>query len=186
MRPIIGGVPTMIGNFPSTQTINPDGTFVINSVLPGQYRIVPQVPTDFYLKEMRFDRFDALNAPIEVIPRGQDAPTLDVVLSSNVSQIEGVVNDARLQAAAGVTVVLIPDTNRDRVELYKTATADQSGRFTLRSVAPGDYKLFAWDDLESNGYFDPDFLRRSESSGRAVRVNESSKLSVTVQVIPAN
>jgi hypothetical protein len=186
LRPIVGGVPTLIGNFPSTQAINPDGTFVISNVLPGQYRIVPQVPTDFYLKEMRFDRFDALNAPIEVIFRGQDAPTIDVVLSPNVSQVEGVVNDARLQSAAGVTVVLIPDTNRDRVELYKTATTDQTGRFTLRSVAPGDYKLFAWEDLESNGYFDPDFLRRSESSGTTIRLNESSKLSVNVQVIPAN
>jgi hypothetical protein len=71
-------------------------------------------------------------------------------------------------------------------ELYKTASTDQGGRFTLRNIAPGDYKIFAWQDLEPNGYFDPDLLRRSEPSGKEVRVSESSKLSVNVQVIPGN
>lgn len=186
LRPMVGGSPTLIGNFPSTPAINPDGTFTINNVLPGQYRIVPQVPNGYYVKQLRFDRTDALNQPVDVIQRGQDAPTMDVVLSTNVSQIEGVVNNSRLQAAAGVTVVLVPDANRDRVELYKTATSDQSGRFTLRNIAPGDYKLFAWEDLEPSGYFDPDFLRRSEASGKAVQVGESSKLSVNTQVSPVN
>ena len=183
---MVGGSPTLIGNFPSSPTINPDGTFTINNVLPGQYRMVPQVPNGYYVKQLRFDRTDALNQPVDVIQRGQDTPTLDVVLSTNVSQIEGVVSDSRLQPAAGVTVVLVPDANRDRVELYKTATTDQAGRFTLRSIAPGDYKLFAWEDLEPSGYFDPDFLRRSEMSGKAVHVSESSKLSVNTQVSPAN
>jgi hypothetical protein len=187
MRPMVGGSPTLIGNFPSTPGgLGPDGTFVINNVLPGQYRIVPQLPNGYYVKQMRFDRTDALSQPVEAVQRGQDAPTLDVVLSTNVSEIEGTINDARLQVAAGATVALVPDTDRDRIELYKTATSDQAGRFTLRSIAPGDYKLFAWQDLEPFGYFDPDLLRKSEMSGKAVRVNESSKLSVNAQVIPAN
>jgi hypothetical protein len=186
LRPIMGGVPVMVGNYPGTQNLNPDGTFTINGVLPGQYRIVVPSLTDFYVKEVRYDRLDALNQPIDVIQRGQDVPTLDILLSPNVSQIEGIVSDARLQAVAGVQAILIPDTNRDRIDLYKTATTDQNGRFTLRGIPPGDYKLFAWEDLEPNGYFDPDLVRRSEAAGKAVRVAESSKQSVNVQVIPKN
>jgi hypothetical protein len=83
-------------------------------------------------------------------------------------------------------VVLIPDGNRDRIDLYKTATTDQVGHFTLRGVAPGDFKLFAWESLEPNAYFDPDVVRGAEPSAKAVRVNESSKLSVNLTVIPAN
>jgi hypothetical protein len=186
MRPIVGGSPVMAGNYPAPQNLNPDGTFTISGVLPGQYRIVVPSLTDFYVKELRYDRFDALNQPIDVIQRGQDAPTLDVLLSPNVSQIEGIVSDARFQAVAGVQAILIPDTNRDRIDLYKTATTDQNGRFSLRGIPPGDYKLFAWEELEPNGYFDPDLLRRSEAAGKAVRVAESSKQSVNVQVIPGN
>jgi hypothetical protein len=186
LRPMVGGSPTLFGNFPSTQTISPEGTFVINNVLPDQYRIIPPSLTDLYVKEMRFDRLDALNQPVDVVQRGQDAPTLDVILSANVGQIEGVVSNSGNTPAAGVSVVLIPDASRDRFELYRNAISDQAGAFTIRSVAPGNYKLFAWEDLEPNGYFDPDLLRRSERLGQPVRVEESSKQSVTVQVIPSN
>jgi hypothetical protein len=121
-----------------------------------------------------------------VVQRGQDAPTLDIVLSTKVSQVEGVVTDAKLQPAPGIQAVLVPDTNRDRIDLYKVAVSDQNGKFTLRGIAPGDYKVFAWEDLEPNAYFDPDLLRRSEAAGKPVRISESSKQSVNVQVIPSN
>jgi hypothetical protein len=36
----------------------------------------------------------------------------------------------------------------------------------MRGVAPGDYKLFAWEGLGNYGYFDPDVLRRAEPLGK--------------------
>jgi hypothetical protein len=185
-RPLVGGSPSMVGNLPNNSQVNPDGTFRIDNVLPGHYRIVPPTLQDLYIKQMRFDRMDALNQPVEAVQRGQDAPFLDVVFSGNVSQIEGIVSDTRLQPVAGAQVVLIPDANRDRVDLYKTVTTDQLGRFTLRGVAPGDFKLFAWESLEPNSYFDPDVVRRAEPSGKSVKVSESSKLSIGLAVIPAD
>ena len=186
LRPMVEGSPTLVGNLPGIEDVAPDGTFVVHNVLPGLYRIAPPALPEFYARQMRLDGIDALNQPVEVTQRGQDFPTLDILLSPNVSQIEGTVTDARMQPVPGVRVVLIPGANRDRAELYKTATADQAGRFTIRGVAPGDYKLFAWENLEGNGYFDTDFLRRSESSGKPVRVTESSKQSANLQVIPGN
>ena len=61
--------------------------------------------------------------------------------------------------------------------------SDQSGHFIIRGIAPGDYKLFAWEDIENNAYFDPDFMRRSESSGKPVRVTESSKQFLNMQIL---
>ena len=186
LRPMAGGSPTWIGNLPSTQQIQPDGTFRLDNVLPGQYRItVPSAP-ELYVKQLRFDRFDALFQPVDVVQRGPDPPTLDIVFSPNVSQIEGIVTDARMQPVAGAQAVLVPDNNRDRLDLYKTATTDQAGRFTITSIPPADFKMFAWETLDGNQYFDPDFLRRSESAGKPIRVTESSKQSVTLQIIPIN
>jgi hypothetical protein len=185
-RPTVGGSTSLVGSLPTNQNPAPDGTFQITNVLPGQYRIVPPTLPELYVKQIRFDRADALNQAVNVEQRGQDAPTLDVVFSANVSQIEGVASNSKMQPAAGVQVVLIPDTNRDRIDLYKTARADQTGRFTLRGIAPGDYKLFAWEDIEPFMYFDPEFVRKAEPSAKAVHVSESSKLSADVQVIAAN
>lgn len=186
LRPMAGGSPTWIGNLPNTNQIQPDGSFTLNNVLPGQYRIAPPSVPELYVKQLRFDRFDALNQPVDVVQRGPDPPTLDIVLSPNVSQIEGIVTDAKMQPVGGVQAVLIPDSNRDRLDLYKTATTDQAGRFKITSVAPGEFKIFSWETLDGNQYFDPDFLRRSEAAGKPVRVTESSKQSVTLQVIPLN
>jgi uncharacterized surface anchored protein len=104
--------------------------------------------------------------------------TLEVVLSPNVSQIDGVVMDDRHQPATGVQAVLVPDRNREHTELFKAATTDQNGHYTIRNVPPGDYKLFAWEALEPFGYFDPDLLNKSESQAKALHVIESSKLNV--------
>jgi len=55
----------------------------------------------------------------------------------------------------------------------------------MRGLAPGDYKLFAWEGLENYGYFDPDVMRRAEALGKPVHVGESSKLAVEGKIIPA-
>jgi len=79
---------------------------------------------------------------VEVVQRGPDPPTVNIVLSTNVGQIDGTVDDARLLPFAGAQVVLIPEQFRDRA-VHKTAASDQEGRFTLRGIAPGNYKLYA-------------------------------------------
>ena len=92
--------------------------------------------------------------------------------------------DERMQPVPGVQAVLIPDANRSRTDLYKTATTDQTGRFIMRGVTPVDYKLFAWEALENFGYFDPEVMRRSEALGKALRVSESSRQFAETKIIP--
>ena len=79
--------------------------------------------------------------------------------------------------------VLIPDRRRDRTELYKTATTDETGHFTIRGIPPGDYKIFAWDGIEF-GYYDSDLVRLFEQKGTPVRIVESAKESLEVRIIP--
>lgn len=185
MRVMTSGLQNFVGFAPSGQPAGTDGAFTIAGVLPGQYRIVPTVSQDFYVKELRYDRADALNTPVDVSRRSSDAGTVEIVISRNVGQVDGIILDERMQPVAGVQAVLIPDSNRIRTELYRTATTDQTGRFTMSGVTPGDYKLFAWEALENFGYFDPEVMRRSEALGKAVHVVESSKLSVETKIIPA-
>jgi hypothetical protein len=183
MRLVTNGVTNFVGFAPSAQPAA-DGTFSLTGVLPGQYRVFAPPSQDFYVKEVRYDRSDALSSPIEVSRRNSETATMEVLISRNVGQVDGVIVDERTQPVPGVQAVLIPEV-RGRTDLYKTATTDQTGRFTMRGVTPGDYKLFAWEAMENFGYFDPDVLRRSEALGKAVRVAESSKLVVETKMIPA-
>lgn len=186
MRLVADGLQNFAGAAPSAQASATDGSFSITGVLPGEYRVSVPPSQDFYVKELRYDRADAMNNPVEVSRRASDSATMEIVISRNVAEVDGVIVDDRMQPVPGVQALLIPDgANRTRTELYRTATTDQTGRFTMRGVAPGDYKLFAWEALENYGYFDPDVMRRSESLGKAVHVAESSKLFAEGKIIPA-
>ena len=84
---------------------------------------------------------------------------------------------------SGVAVVLVPDRYRDRIERYRNVTTDVNGKFGIRSVPPGDYKLFAWDSLDPFAWYDPDVLARYESMGKPVHVVDSVNQIVELKVI---
>jgi hypothetical protein len=164
--------------------ISADGTFTLTNVMPGEYRVsVLGMPVDYYVKEARNEQNDVLNDPWVIT--GPVRGSLNVVVSSAAGQIDGTVSDSRNQGVAALTTVLIPDQNRDRTDLIRTAVTDQSGKFTLRGVAPGAYKIFAWEALEPNAFFDPQILRQYEEQGRSVRVAEGGKITTEVKMIPA-
>jgi len=68
---------------------------------------------------------------------------------------------------------------------YKTATTDQCGKFTVKNLDPGEYKVFAWEDMEFGAYMDPELVKPVESLGEAMTIRENSKAQVQLKLIPA-
>jgi hypothetical protein len=73
-----------------------------------------------------------------------------------------------------------------RIDLYKTLTADARGHFTMSNIAPGDYKLFAWEALEPNSYFDPELMRKVDAPGKSINLQERTPKTENVRVIPVS
>jgi hypothetical protein len=166
------------------ERLGSDGAFTLQNVLPGEYVVtVRALPPGYYVKEARAGKADALDRPLLV--SGPSANALSVVLSPNGGRIEGIVVNDRRQPVAGIEAVLVPARQPARVDLYKTAITDSSGAFTFHGIPPGDYKVFAWEAIESFGYFDENLLRQSDPQGAAVRVEESARQQVEVRIIPA-
>jgi hypothetical protein len=160
---------------PNTRPVTAEGTFRVENVRPGEYRIaITGLPQGFYLKEARIGDADALNAPLRY--GGGDASGLELVLSPNVGTLEGVTEP-------GAQVVLIPTRNRERTELFRPVTADTSGHFAISNTSPGDYTLAAWESIEPFSFFDPNLVRQAETQGTAFRVEESSNKTVNVTAI---
>jgi len=166
-------------------SVNADGSFLMENLIEGVYLVsAGRMPEDFYVKAARLGNDDVLEAGVNVTPG--PLPALDVVLSPAGGRVEGLVLDSEGLPIAG-TVVLVPEPRRRHLlHLYKSADTDPVGRFLLRGVAPGDYKVFAWEEVEPGAYQDPDFLQPVESRGVAVRVTESSAQGVEVKVIPGS
>ena len=160
-----------------------DGTFVFRNITPDTLRIRafgPQGPA--YVKSIFVGQQEAKDGEITI--EAGTTPALSVVVSTVGGQIAGIVKGENQALPQGAAVVLVP-SNRQRADLYRQATTDQTGTFTMSTVAPGEYKLFAWDDVESGQWMDPEFLQLHENKGKSVSVRESSKENIELQLLKA-
>ncbi len=160
-------------------TVAPDASFKLSWV-EGAFRIgMTNLPTGFYLKSAQLDNADVLAVPGSFVSRA----ALELTISAKAGEVNGVVRDDRLVPVAGVDAVLIPAGVSDRPELVQHSQTDVDGRFNFSGVAPGDYKVFAWERLEAFSYFDPEVMRKYDSKGAPVHVSEDSHEVVEVHLI---
>jgi hypothetical protein len=134
-----------------------------------------------YIKSVRLGREDAFGT----FRVSNDTPNvvLDVVLTTATGAVEGTALGRADEPAANVTVVLVPTNARKRSELYQATVTGTDGKFRFQEIRPGDYKLFAWDDVETGAWENAEFITLYESKGRAVRVSENSNQNEQLYVI---
>lgn len=182
-EPMIYLVPTEDGYSSDDAKVQPDGSFAYKNVPEGTYRIFFWGATqDCFVQSARYGSADALTDGF-ALRRGSDA-SLEVTVSSRGARIEGVVKNSDELPAAGVWVTLVPDiARRNQERLYKSATTDQYGRFVLRGIAPGEYKLFSWDEVERGAWQDADFLQPFEDRGQRVRLDLGAREMVELRLI---
>ena len=159
-----------------------NGTFVLNNLGAGEYQAAvryldvtgrgfdaPELPPDakpLFVKSVRLGQSDVTDGiPIT----GNTRDSLEIVLTTETGSLEGIVTDSRRIPAAGATVVLVPAVARRNSSRYASVVSDNAGEFRLQGIVPGDYLLFAWDDVETGAWQNAEFLKSYESRGRSVK-----------------
>lgn len=161
-----------------------DGTFAFVDVPEGAY--TPEffnLPAGYYLKS---------SGPVDVLDMGitvahnQAPPLIDLTVSANSAKISGTVsNDSN--PASGAYVILVPEGSRgSEYRFYKRSMSDQSGRFSINNIVPGDYKAIALINPERGALYDPDFLQQFADRGETLHLQEGSAVTVTLDAIPAD
>jgi protocatechuate 3,4-dioxygenase beta subunit len=161
-----------------------DRTFGFDNLNTGHYDLRGNLPAGYYVKAARLGDSDILASGLDVA--GEFSAPLEVVLSPHAGQIAGAVQNPDTQRPAPFSVVvLVPQEKerRDRAWYYKTVTADGSGSLTLTSIAPGEYKLYAWDEIEDGAYMDSEFMEPFASKGEHVSVREGGQLTEQLTLI---
>jgi hypothetical protein len=161
-------------------TVSANGEFTIKGLAPGSYRVYLDLPANVYIKSARLGTADVLDGSVTISE--PVAETLRIEISPNTGTIEGSVRDAESKPLESIQTVLIPD-KRERHDLYKTATSEPGGRVVFHGVPPGSYKLFAWEDLEANAWYDPVTLMKYEAQGKTITVSESETVRVDLRSI---
>jgi hypothetical protein len=147
------------------------------------YRVsVDQLPENTYLKSARLGDLDLLTTPMR-FDRSPGDP-VEIVLGLG-STISGTIANTTLEPGTTALVALIPDeARRGRSDLYKSVQTDTQGRFRFAGVAPGDYVLLAWENVEEGAWRYPDFIRRYEDRAKTIHVDENSNPTIQLSVIP--
>jgi hypothetical protein len=175
---------TMGDRFTNLAHVGADGSFVWNDVPPGNYYVQLLGETganqDWFVKSALAGGRDVNDTGLNV-NGGQ--MILDVTVSASAGVVGGVVVDSKGQPTADVVVVAVPEARlRSRVDRYRKTVTDQSGNFSLHGLRPGDYTVFAWDNVEGEAYYNPEFLKNYEGQGTELRLVEGERKTLQVNL----
>ena len=125
---------------------------------------------------------DLLNGTLLLERQPQDP--IQIVVGTNPGAIEGrVMTDGR-QPANSMWVALIPENGLKFQTDHKFTGTDSDGKFQLQNVPPGEYKIYAWENIEAFDWQEPKIMRAYESRGTAVHIEEGRKTTIDLMAIP--
>jgi hypothetical protein len=135
---------------------------------------VSGIPSTCYLKSVTF-------GGREVTPEGLDLSgggPVEVTISAAAAQLDAIVMDKDNKALANAVVAVLPKVGNPMV-----FTTDDNGIVSAKGLKPGDYKLLAWEDVESGAPQDPDFLAQFEKKMKSVKLEASGHEAVQLTAI---
>jgi uncharacterized surface anchored protein len=183
--PFIGLPPPQPFGTPAPNVAD-DGSFVIKSLASGDYRVFVRefggpLSDAFYLKEVRLGTADVLADGLHI--DGKPSEELEIVLGTDVATLHGTVVNQKQEPMPNAVVAIVPyPIGNGRQELHKNAATDVSGQFQLHGIAPGDYIVFAWDDVEFGMWQNPEFTRSYESVGKRIHIGEAASETVELTI----
>ncbi len=170
----------------SPAQVKEDGTFLFSGVGLGKYALnLNSLPQGTYLKSARFAGQDVTKALIDTT--SGTGGTLQLVLSSKSADITGSVQNDKGEARSGVMVTLwpkIPDPSP--LGGARPSITDQNGGFQFKGLAPGDYYVAAWEDVDLGLFQSTEFLNHFTSEASSVTLSESGHENRDVKVMPAD
>jgi hypothetical protein len=178
---------------PSGRTLaDPEGNFNLTGLQPWTYRVVVASVQETrggmaigplrgaYVKSVRLNDQDVIASGFAV--DSTPLENLEITLAITSAAIDGRVTTPDGEDSPFARVVLVP-SDRARLDLYQAVTASNTGRFEFQFLAPGSYKVFAWQGLPEGAWYDLEFLKVFEDQGAALEVAPDSPNHLDLRLI---
>jgi hypothetical protein len=152
-----------------------DGQFI-----PGRYRIeMSTMPPESYIQSATVAGRDILENGIQLA----DNADIQILLGTPGGVVQGVVTNSNGERLSQAVIALVPDPPfRSAGPLYRSVISDVTGRFELHGIAPGNYHLFGWSELEGSAYRNAEFMKAFEELGKPVQIQKGSRVTLNVAV----
>jgi uncharacterized protein (DUF779 family) len=163
--------------------VDANGRFTILSVPPGRYRISAGGARDWFIQSAVTHGVDVLDFSFELKPN-QNVSDVVITLTDRQTELTGVVIDSRNQPAFDYTLLIFPADQKywassRRMQMIRPAT---DGRYMVRNLPSGDYKIATVLDVEPGALQDPAFLRQIDAATLAISLAAGEKKSQDIRV----
>ena len=131
------------------------------------------------------DNVDLLDTPVEIGP-GQTVDGVELVLTQKVTELSGLVHDARNQPVTDAIVVIFPES-RERWGTFNSryirqTRPDPNGKYSLRLTPAENYRAVVVRGLEDGQQSDPEFLTRALEHATAFDIGEGQAKALNLRL----
>ena len=141
---------------------------LLKDLAPMAYEVAINRVPGVYLKSVRIGDKQLADRRVDLASKLQ---LLTIVLGADVGDVEGSVKNAKGEPVVRARVTVIPCGDQSsRVDFNRFGFTDEKGEFKIKDVAPGEYKVFAWEDVPAGAPQDPEFRKPFEKQGVAIRM----------------
>jgi hypothetical protein len=164
--------------------VRADGTFEIDGVLPGPYRLTLRgQPREWWPHSASLAGRDVLDLPLEV--GTDDVSGIEIRLSDRRSQLTGQLVRASGAPASGYFVVVftsdralwVPQSRR-----LRSVRPSTDGRFAIDDLPAGEYYLAALTDAESEDWQAPEFLAQVVAAAVKVTIADGARTTQDLRI----
>ncbi|MGE0704759.1 MAG: collagen binding domain-containing protein [Vicinamibacterales bacterium] len=166
-----------IGSTPSSRVAQ-DGTFLVDGVPAGAHLLRGQTPRGWALESATIAGRDVLDAPV-TLRSGEHLDTVRVGFTNQLAGISGQVADQSSNPLSDYTVLAFPANDEHwhaQSRHIMTARPDQTGRYQLNGLPPGEYFLAVIDPVEPGEWFERRFLEQHRMGAVQVTVEAGATL----------
>jgi hypothetical protein len=159
-------------NYPAA-AYDPSGVFTFSNVVEGKYIVsVSPLPANGYVADVRAGGRSVLDSGVDI---NSQTGEVQVLVRINGAKIQGVVRDSTGKSIPSARVALVPPASRrGNTQLYRSSSSDTNGNFTMNGIAPGEYKLFAWESVTESAWMNGTFLEPYEGRGQTIVVGSNT------------
>ena len=162
-----------------------DGSFLVDHALPDRYKINLQgLPEGYWVKSVRYGEQEVFETGLDLSagPGGE----IKITAAPGAGILDGLVRNSKGDPLPGAVVALAPPKQFEGwPEMYRYLTADQNGVFRMTGLRPGEYRVFAWEQLENGAHMDQELLAKFDSDGKKVDLKAASREAVELKAIAA-
>lgn len=160
-----------------------DGSFVMQGVAPGKYRIPAVSPQGLYLSQVLVGGQDYFGKDLDLT--GSAPGPLRIIYRADGATISGTVETGDSKPVTPPVAVIVPASPEWRAAIQpRQANVDDAGSFRFENLRPGDYLLWVFDDADLSELSDPDFLLAMQEKAVKVKAEAGQVASTQARLMP--